>query len=76
MEVEISTAAATLVGVILLTLERLFYYLVVLLKRKELRIHCNSCCGLCKGEVEMSDTEREDGEEMDSDVKRKDIVHS
>lgn len=77
MEAEISTSAATLIGVILLTLERLFYYLAVLLQRKELRIHCNSCCGLCKGEVDMSDTDREEGEEMrDTEVKEKEIVHS
>lgn len=67
MEANISTAGATLVGVVLLALERFFYYVVVLLMRKELNIHCNSCCGLCKGSVEMEDTdkeEEEEGEEM------------
>lgn len=83
MEAEISTSAATLVGVILLTLERLIYYLVVLLQRKELRIQCNSCCGLCKGGMEMSDTERDETvgvelavEDKETDVKEKEIVHS
>jgi len=57
MEAQLPTTIATLVGVVLLTLERLFHYVTRIMRRRALKCTYNNCYGLCNGKMDTSERE-------------------
>lgn len=59
---------------IILTIERVIYYLAQLLNKclvnNDTRVYCDSCCGLFRGEMEQSESERESSINESDEVKK------
>jgi hypothetical protein len=55
-----STSGATLIGVILLIIKEILYVGWKVLENRGVKINFNSCCGLFKGDVEVTEDEAEE----------------
>jgi hypothetical protein len=67
---DLSVNILQLVGIFFLMIERIVYYLLAYLEKKDLLCHCKSCCGLCEQSASITDTEEEE-EENSVDIRTK-----